>query len=152
MSRFPFAIVPFDRTSESHASFLFDAVRKRAFDWPYTPDDRDWLVETVRKAIVGNGRSCVVAVDPDDPDTFFGVAVVAGPREVVFAYTKQALRGPGAFEAPVGTPRAPGCPPVCTTLLQSVGCELELPTSVAIWSVAASRIAARGYPLFPAIP
>ena len=147
----PFGVVPFDRDNEAHARFVFDAVRKRGYDWPYTAADVPWLVETARKATVRNPRGCVLAHDPDDSDSFYGY-VLTDAGEVVFAYTKQALRGPGAFEAPIGTPRAPGCPPVCTTLLQSVGVQLDKPTPVRIWSAAASRIAGRGYHVYPAVP
>jgi hypothetical protein len=145
----PFSVIPFDRENDAHCSFVFDAVRKRAHDWPYGLGDVDWLVDTARKATVANPRGCVLACDPGDPDTFYGY-VLTDAGTVVMGYTKQALRGPGAFDAPVGTPRSHE--PVCTTLLQSVGIDLSRPTPVAIWSTAASRIAARSYPIYPAIP
>lgn len=149
--RLPFSVIPYNRDNPAHASFVFDAVRRRAHDWPYRADDTGWLVETARKATVSNPRGCVLAVDDSDPSTFWGY-VLTDAGEVVFAYTKQALRGPGAFEAPKGTPRAPDSPPICTTLLKSVGIGLDKPTGVRIWSAAASRIVERGYHLFPVVP
>jgi hypothetical protein len=149
--RLPFSVIPFDRENDAHCRFVYDAVRKRAHDWPYHLGDVDWLVETARRATVSNPRGCVLAADPGNSDTFYGY-VLTDAADVVMAYTKQALRGPGAFEAPIGTPRAPGLPPVCTLLLEAVGIHLDRPTAVRIWSPAASRIAARGYQIFPAIP
>lgn len=149
--RLPFSVIPYNRDNPAHVSFVFDAVRRRAHDWPYRSDDTSWLVETARKATASNPRGCVLAVDDADPDTFWGY-VLTDAGEVVMAYTKQALRGPGAFEAPVGTPRPSDHPPICSTLLRTVGIFLDKPTGVRIWSAAASRIAARGYAVFPAVP
>lgn len=141
-------IIPYDG-SESHAAFVFRAARARANDWPYTPADEAWIAETCRRNIAVNPRGCMLAVDDVDPDLFYGY-VLTEPGIVTMAYTKEALRGPGAFDAPVGTPHSH--PPVCLTLLQNVGIDPSLPTGVRIWSNSASRIAARGWRLYPLPP
>lgn len=145
----PFSVVPFDPSNPAHVAFVRDAVRGRANDWPYTSADRGWLLDQVQRTAVVNPRGCVLAVADENPDLFYGCAFTdAG--EVVFAYTKAALRGPGAFDAPVGTKHSH--PGVATTLLRAVGIQLDCPTPVRIWSAAASKIAARGYPIFPSVP
>lgn len=149
MSGLPFQVVPYDAANPAHVAFVRDAVRRRAQDWPYGAADVPWLLEQVDRAAKVNARGCVLAVADDDADLFYGCALTdAG--EVVFAMTKAALRGPGAFDAPVGTKRAH--PGVCTTLLAAVGVRLDRPTPVRIWSTAATKIAARGYPIYPSIP
>jgi hypothetical protein len=137
-------IIPINPDSDEHQRFVYDAVRKRAYDWPYTGADTYWLVESVRRCLVSNPRGCLLAKSPDD---FYGYVLSDGPQSLVFAYTKYALRGPGAFAAPIGTPHAHE--PVCGSLCSAVGVDLSLPTSVRIWSRAASKIAARGYPIYP---
>ncbi len=145
----PFTVVQVDIDDERHVAFVKDAVRSRGRDWPYTEGDTPWLLEAARRNLAANPRGCVLAVSDEDPDLFYGFALVdAGV--VTMAYTKAALRGPGAFDAPVGTKREH--PGVATTLLRAVGVELSKPTPVRIWSTAASKIAARGYPIYPSIP
>jgi hypothetical protein len=142
-------IIPFDPGSESHTAFVFDAVRKRAYDWPWTPGDMNYLIDLARRAIMKNPRGCVMAVAPSDPDLFYGY-VLSEPGIVTMAYTKDALRGPGAFDSPVGTP--PAHAPVCSTLLDHVGIDPSGAIQVRIWSRAASKIAMRGYRLVPMAP
>ena len=151
----PFRIVQFDPTK--HQNFCFNAFHARIYDWPYGSPDRPagiqqdaqpWLRKQAVDTSMLNTRGCLVAVADDDPDCFFGF-VFTMPGEVVMAYTKDALRGPGNFDAPVGTPRK--LPGVCTTLLGAAGIDITKPTPVRVWSSAASRIAARGYPIYPSI-
>lgn len=142
-------IIPFDSTSDEHNKFVFNAVRKRAYDWPYRREDEQWLVDVCRRCITANPRGCVLATMPDDPDTFYGY-VLTEPGIVTMAYTKDALRGPGAFDAPVGTPQTHA--PVCSTLLDHVGIDVSSLIQVRIWSRAASKIAMRGYKLVPLAP
>lgn len=139
-------IIPFDPSSEAHTSFVFNAVRKRAYDWPYTRSDEGWLVDVARRCVLRNPRGCLLAVDSDDSDTFYGY-VLTEPGIVTMAYTKDALRGPGAFDAPVGTP--PAHAPVCSTLLDAAGIDVSGLIQVRIWSRAATKIAMRGYRLVP---
>ena len=142
-------IIPYDHTSNEHTKFVFNAVRKRAHDWPYTPSDELWLVELARRCILRNPRGCVLATDPSDSDLFYGYALTE-PGIVTMAYTKDALRGPGAFDAAIGTPATHA--PVCSTLLDHVGIDVSGIVGVRIWSRAASKIAARGYRLVPMPP
>lgn len=152
-----FDIVRFDEHDESHVRFVRDAIRKRANDWPYQPSDRFALLDAGARAYRDNPDGCLLAIDPTDPTLFYGY-VLTLDGAVTMAYTKRNLRGPGEFGAPVGTARDPGCPPVCKTLLHEAGIELERGDDgvrgipVAIWSPAASKIAARGYSIYPQIP
>jgi hypothetical protein len=151
----PFPIVPVDLTDPVHDAFVMKAVAKRAEDWPWTRED-DWYLRRVAKLCVEeNPRGCVLAMDSesraDGTPRFFGY-VLTTRRMVVMAFTKMNYRGPGAFEAPIGTKRDPGMPAICSTLLAHVGFDLKKPTPVLIWSPAATNIAARGYPIYPATP
>jgi hypothetical protein len=137
-------------SQDRHEAFVMNAVRRRSRDWPWTPADEPYLVELARRCLA-TGR-CLVGCDDADPDLLYGFALIEGPQAVTMAYTKSALRGPGAFGAPVGTPRDPQCPPVASALLEAGGIDVSKPLSVSIWSVSASRIAARGYPCYPATP
>lgn len=140
-------IAPINPANEAHVRFVFDAVRKRSYDWPWTRSDERLLVDTCERNLVSNPRGCLIAHAPDDADLFYGYVLTDGPQLVTFAYTKDALRGPGAFNAPVGTPVAHA--PVCTSLLSAAGTDVSKTTAVRIWSRVASRICERGYPLFP---
>jgi hypothetical protein len=141
----PFVIVPYD--ADRHAPFVFRAVTERAHDWPYgTPESWDphrkaWLRAQVAEAEV------LVAEDRADRDVFYGWLATSG-LEVVMAFTKESLRGPGNWDAPVGA-RHEG---VASALLALAGIPWrDKPTPVRIWSAAASRIAARGYPIYPTV-
>lgn len=126
-------IVPFD--AAVHGRFVFSEAMNAAGKWPNLGRSKYDLADEVRRATVTVPGGSVVAVAPDDPDMFVGFVVCNGPQSLVYAYTKYACRRMG----------------VATKLAAAVGICLSLPTSLAIWTPAASRIAAAGYRLYPAI-
>lgn len=135
-----FATQRFD--PDRHSAFVYSEVRRAAMKFPYSLPGvlehvmQHRLSELVRRAITVNPRGSLVAVADDDPDLFLGFVVSPGPQQICFAYTKYALRHQG----------------ICTETCAALGVDLSLPTSVQIWSPAASRIAAAGYRIYPAIP
>lgn len=96
---------------------------------------------------MSNPRGCLLA--SDGGDLFYGYVLTEPPNIITFAYTKDALRGPGAFDAPVGTPHVHE--PVASTLIQRALPGVDR-FAVRIWSRVASRIAERGYSLWPMPP
>lgn len=141
----PFVIVPYDE--KRHDGFVFRAVTERAHDWPYgAPDDwsphrKRWLREQVASSEI------LVAEDVSDSDLFYGWLAHV-PGEVVMAFTKENLRGPGQWDAAVGEPHDG----VCSALLRVARFNpREVPTPVRIWSSSASRIAARGWRIYPSV-
>jgi len=142
----PFVIVPYDQAR--HQAFVFAAVTERAHDWPYgAPDSWDthrkaWLRAQVAEADI------VVAEDRTDRDVFYGWLATSPEGEVVMAYTKESLRGPGQWDGPTGKQHDG----VASALLKHKGIDWRRkPTPVRIWSAAASRIAARGWPIYPTV-
>lgn len=142
----PFQIIPIDLEKSLHANFVFGSVLYASRFWPYTREDVQWLLDQVKRTYAANRAGCVMAVADDDHELPFGF-VITLPGEVVHAYTKPVLRGPGYY----GRPHTPSRHGVCSSLLASAGVDLATPTQVRIWSESASKIAARGYNVYPTV-
>lgn len=117
---------------EVHQNFVFREASNAAAKWRGNPNPSG-CVEIVRRAIVSNPRGCLVAVMPEDHDLFAGFLICSGPQRIAYAYVKYPLRRMG----------------VASMLATLAGIDLSKPTGLAIWTPAASRIAAAGYRLYP---
>jgi hypothetical protein len=120
--------------TSAHRRFLMGAVRARAGRFPYAHWQPGQLEAMVRKEIVQGATARVIHVE-EEPDVFLGCFVVR-PGTIIFAYTKENLQQQGLMSA----------------ALAQYGITFEAPTPVLVWSAAASRIAAKGYPIYPQIP
>lgn len=130
------AIVPFDRAL--HGRFVESEAMNAADKWPHflrrEPGLKYRLADLVmHAALVGQAA---VAVVPEDHDLFVAFLVASGPQRIAYGYTKYGLRRMG----------------IASRLCVTVGIDLTRPVALDIWTPAASRIAAKGRPLYPAIP
>lgn len=126
-----FVIVP---ATEAHLVWILDSFRRSLQDqWPWSMVRRQALLDDLH-GHMALGRT-VVAVAPDDPDSYLGWACVRPERnEVVFAFTKYGYRQ--KFR-------------IGTSLIQQAGVDLTKATGVRYWTRASERISRRsGYRLY----
>jgi hypothetical protein len=120
--------------TRQQAEFLFRSVRERAGHFPYAHTAPSVLEHMVRREIVQGATARYVHPEAD-PGSFMGCFVIR-PGKVVHAYMKEPFQAQGIMSA----------------ALSEYGIRFEMPTPVLIWSAAASRIAEKGYRIYPAIP
>lgn len=132
------AIVPYAAT---HWGFILTEVRNAAGRWPNVQRRegialRHRFADLARQTTEDNPAGCWVAVVPDDNDLFIGFLLSPGPQQVTFCYVKYSLRRMW----------------VGARLAAAAGIDMARPVAVSIWTPNASRMAAAGKPLYPAIP
>lgn len=88
-----------------------------------------WLASVVRSHCY-RGK---VAYFPEDPETVVSAVVLSAACEIVWAHTEFSLRQMG----------------ICGELCKELGLDFSKPVGVLIWTPSASRVAARGYRIYP---
>lgn len=115
--------------------FLFSSVRSRAGRFPYRCETPSALERMVRREIV-QGATARYVHPEIAPDNMMGCFVIR-PRQVIWAYMKEPFQGQG----------------IMTAILEEYGITFGgVPIPVMVWSAAASRIAERGYRIYPMVP
>lgn len=131
------AIVPFDM---KHWGLVLVESRNAAARWPNNLRRdislRHRFADLARQTTEANPAGCWVAVVPDDHDLFIGFLLSPGSQQITFAYVKYSLRRMW----------------VGARLAAAAGIDMAKPVAVSIWTPNASRMAAAGKPLYPAIP
>ncbi len=111
-------IVPFD--PELHRRFVFSAWCGGAGE----PFDR--LHRLFRE-----GARCAVRIGETNAKLFYAYAIVLGPQQLVWAYTKEALRGQGIMRA----------------LLGHLGVDVHAPMTALFRSPSADALIGKGWPI-----
>lgn len=121
------AVVAFDPAI--HGPWVYDSFRQSLADqWPWAHVRSAVLLNELKRALASPDTCALVAVAPDDPDAFLGwIAAVPFRNEVVFAFTKYAVRRMGVGSA----------------LARAADIALAAPVGLRYWTRAAERIGRR---------
>lgn len=113
-------------------------VARHGYRWPYAhPGAHEsnaaagWLVDVVLNG-VKTGRGAVAYLEGEE-ESRLSLALVTGRGEIAWAHTQFPFRQMG----------------LGTSLCNFLGLDFAKPVGVLVWTPAASRIAARGYRIYP---
>lgn len=134
-----FKLVPME--TGAHKQYFWRSVGARSGRFPYPLHTAEDLEGMVRFELRKPDAQARIIVTEDDPDAFAG-CLAWRPGMVVHAFVTEELQRQGLMKWAMGQ----------VSDGRIVTKELLAPTPVLIWSATATRIAARGWRIYPAIP
>lgn len=142
-----FELVPME--TGAHKQYFWRSVGARSGRFPYplhTPEDLEGMVRFELKKPDAQVR---IIVTEEDPDAFAG-CLAWRPGFIVHAFVTEDLQRQGLMKWALRSAGLPLFPDDADVDIRRLGTIGSLP--VLLWSATATRIAAKGWRIYPAIP